>query len=130
MTSDRPLTVIDLAREAASLAPGLPSRLIARLNDSGVRLAVYEGEADWHAHPGTDECFVVLEGELSLDVFEGPTLTLGPGQAVTIPTGVVHRPRAGRRTVLLCIKRLEGATDYFELVAGPTGDPTPATPAG
>ena len=116
MTLTQPLTVIDLAHEATSLAPGLPNRLIARLNEAGVRLAVYEGEADWHAHPGTDECFIVLEGELSIEIFEGPTLLLRARQMTTIPGGTVHRPRARERTVLLCVKRLEGDTDYFELV--------------
>ena len=90
---------------------------MARLNESGVRLSVYRGEGNWHAHKDIDECFVVLEGALSIDIFEGLAIEVGPGQLVTIPAGTVHRPRAVERTVLLCFKRLEGHTDYFELVA-------------
>ncbi len=122
-----PLTVVDVGREAAAFAPGAPNRMLARVNDSGMRLAVFQGEGDWHSHAGTDECFLVLEGELTLDIFEGATLHVGPGQLVTIPGGTVHRPRSATRSVMLCFKRLEGHTDYFELVA-PEADATSATP--
>ena len=116
-SSPPPLTVVDLGQQAAAVAEGTPSRLMARLNESGVRLSVYRGEGNWHAHTDTDECFVVLEGALSIDIFEGPAIDVGPGQLVTIPAGTVHRPRSVQRTVLLCFKRLKGHTDYFELVA-------------
>ena len=116
-TLPAPLTVVDVSREAASFAPGAPNRMLARVNDSGMRLAVFQGDGDWHSHAGTDECFLVLEGELTLEIFEGATLHVGPGQLVTIPGGAVHRPRAATRSVMLCFKRLEGHTDYFELVA-------------
>ena len=111
-----PLTVIDLAREAATFTPGTRSRVLAGVNDSVVKFSVFEGEGHWHAHPDTDECFIVLEGELVVEIFEGDTLHVGPGQLVTIPAGAAHRPSAAARTVLLCLKRGEGATQFYELV--------------
>jgi mannose-6-phosphate isomerase-like protein (cupin superfamily) len=64
----------------------------------------------WQSSPGGG-----VEGELRIDVEGADTIVLGPQQAVTIPKGVVHRPRAPRRTVILMV---EPATVV------PTGDPS------
>ncbi len=114
MSPDTPVTMVDLADQAASLAPGLPSRVIGRINESCLRLSVFAGEGNWHAHPTSDELFVVLEGELLLDVFAEGTVAVGPGQVVTVPAGVMHRPRAEARTVILCFKHLVAETEYYE----------------
>ncbi len=45
----------------------------------------------------------VLEGELLLDL-EQRTVTLGPGQALMVPRGVLHRTRAMVRTVVVMIE--------------------------
>jgi mannose-6-phosphate isomerase-like protein (cupin superfamily) len=111
------LTVVDLRTQVDTLAVGLPSRTIAHANENCLKLSVYAGTGDWHRHFTTDEIFVVLEGELFLDVFEGETVAVGPQQVVTVPAGVVHRPRAEVRTVLLCFKPAESKTEYYELVA-------------
>jgi mannose-6-phosphate isomerase-like protein (cupin superfamily) len=111
-----PLTVVHLGHEAATFTPGTRSRALAGVNDSVVKFSVFEGEGHWHAHADSDECFVVLEGELVVEIFEGETLRVGAGQLVTIPAGTPHRPSATTRTVLLCIKRGESATQFYELV--------------
>lgn len=66
-----------------------------------------------HAHEDEDEFFLVLEGRLFVDVEHRETVELGPRQAVTIPRGVRHRPRAPERTVVVM---MEGAGVV------PTGD--------
>jgi mannose-6-phosphate isomerase-like protein (cupin superfamily) len=43
-----------------------------------------------HLHPAQDEHFEVLEGELHAEV-DGRSLTLGPGDALDIPSGTVHK---------------------------------------
>jgi mannose-6-phosphate isomerase-like protein (cupin superfamily) len=69
-----------------------------------VRLGVVEGEFHWHKHDNEDEFFLVLEGELEIDVEGRETIVLLPSQGVTIPTGVAHRPRAARRTVMIMVE--------------------------
>jgi mannose-6-phosphate isomerase-like protein (cupin superfamily) len=48
----------------------------------------------------TDEFFLVLSGRLHLALPDA-TVTLGPGEVLTVPRGVSHRPRAdpGTRTM-------------------------------
>src|SRR4030095_10459456 len=82
-----PLTVVDMNREAASVSADYKNFVVLHVNDHCLRIAVMQGEFRWHQHPGSDECFVVLEGELEIDLAGGRTVRLKPGEGVTIPGG-------------------------------------------
>lgn len=76
---------------------------LTKVNDSVVRLGIVEGEYHWHKHDNEDEFFFVLEGQLLIDL-EGSTIELNPGQGTTITKGVMHRPRAPKKTVMLMVE--------------------------
>jgi mannose-6-phosphate isomerase-like protein (cupin superfamily) len=105
------LTVIDLKNAAASVDQTYKNFVVVDVNQHCVRMAVMQGEFRWHHHPHSDECFLVLEGELEIDLADGQTFRLTPGQACTIPAGVTHRTRARTRTVNLCFENREAYTD-------------------
>jgi mannose-6-phosphate isomerase-like protein (cupin superfamily) len=107
-----PLELIDAGKLADDCPEKWWNQSLCRVNDSVVRLGVFEGEFHWHKHDLEDELFFVLEGKLLLDL-EGRTVELGPRQALMVPRGVVHRTRAPKRTVVLMV---EAATVV------PTGD--------
>lgn len=67
--------------------------IIARYNDNDVFLARFEGEFVWHSHNDTDDFFLVVEGQIAIDLPNG-TVTLGPGELFVVPKGMEHRPRA------------------------------------
>jgi mannose-6-phosphate isomerase-like protein (cupin superfamily) len=94
---------IDVGAEAAAVEPW-SNRTLTRVNDSVVRLGVVEGDFHWHKHDGEDEFFLVVEGELHIDVEGADTIVLGVNQGVTIPRGVLHRPRAPTRTVIVMVE--------------------------
>jgi mannose-6-phosphate isomerase-like protein (cupin superfamily) len=79
------------------------NQTLTQVNDSVVRLGIVEGEYHWHKHDKDDEFFFVLEGQLLIDL-EGRTIELSPGQGVTITKGVMHRPRAPKKTVMLMVE--------------------------
>ena len=79
------------------------NQTLTRVNDSVIRLGIVEGEYHWHKHDNDDEFFFVLEGQLLIDL-EDQTIELNPGQGVTIGKGVMHRPRAPKRTVMLMVE--------------------------
>jgi mannose-6-phosphate isomerase-like protein (cupin superfamily) len=83
------------------------------VNDHCVRIAVVQGEYRWHQHPHSDECFLILEGELEIDLADGKTVRLKPGQSFNIPAGTVHRTRAIQRTVNLCFENRDAYTDVL-----------------
>jgi mannose-6-phosphate isomerase-like protein (cupin superfamily) len=94
---------IDVGAEAAAVEPWT-NRTLTRVNDSVIRLGVVKGDFHWHKHDDEDEFFLVLEGELHIDVEGSDTIVLGVNQGVTIPRGVVHRPRAPQRTVMVMVE--------------------------
>ncbi|ROZ77756.1 cupin domain-containing protein [Ramlibacter sp. WS9] len=63
-----------------------------------------QGEYKWHSHRDTDDFFLVLEGELEIDLEGGRTMHLGAGQMFIVPKGVQHRPRAIKEAHLLLIE--------------------------
>ena len=79
------------------------NQTLTKVNDSVVRLGIVEGEYHWHKHDNDDEFFFVVDGQLLIDL-EGRTIELNKGQAVTITKGIMHRPRATKRTVLLMVE--------------------------
>src|SRR6185436_12042975 len=79
------------------------NQTLTQVNDSVVRIGIVEGEYHWHKHDNDDEFFFVLEGQLLIDL-EDQTIELNPGQGVTITKGVMHRPRAPKKTVMLMVE--------------------------
>lgn len=94
---------IDVGAESAAVEPWF-NQTLTTVNDSVVRLGVVEGTFHWHRHDDEDEFFLVLEGCLEIDVEERDPIILLPKQGVTIPKGVMHRPRAAMRTVLIMVE--------------------------
>ncbi|MDN5389766.1 DUF4937 domain-containing protein [Bacillus paralicheniformis] len=86
---------------------------VSEVNDHCMRIAVLEGEYVWHFHPGSDELFIVLEGELLIDFQDRPTEVLKANDSLLIPKGVIHRTRAHVRSVNLCIEKTNAETVAF-----------------
>ncbi len=106
------LEVVDVPALVAACTDQWYNQTLCRVNDSVVRLGVVQGEYHWHKHDDEDEFFYVVEGLFLIDL-EGRTVGLSPGQGFVVPKGVMHRPRAPERTVILMV---EGAGII------PTGD--------
>jgi mannose-6-phosphate isomerase-like protein (cupin superfamily) len=97
------MNLIDVAAEAAANEPWF-NQTLTSVNDSVIRLGVIEGDFHWHKHDDTDEFFLVLEGELLIDLEDRETVSLKPHQGYTVPRGVVHRTRAPGRTAFLMVE--------------------------
>ncbi len=63
---------------------------IANINDHVVNISTMTEPYYWHYHPNSDETFLVVEGKLLIE-FEAGTLTIEPGQLLTVPRGVRHK---------------------------------------
>src|SRR6185369_3599974 len=98
-----PLELIDIAARAAAHEPWF-NETLTRVNDAVVRLGVVEGDFHWHKHDDQDEFFLVLEGQLLIDLEDRDAVTLELHQGYTVPKGVVHRTRAPRRTAILMVE--------------------------
>lgn len=108
------LQMVDLAAEGAVVTDAYHNTVIYRVNDSCLRLAVFDEEYRWHYHPQSDELFIVVNGCLAIDFADEREFRLSPWQSITIPAGVVHRTRAVGRTVNLCFEEIAAETVFVE----------------
>jgi mannose-6-phosphate isomerase-like protein (cupin superfamily) len=97
------LAVIDIAAEAARHEPWF-NQTMTSVNEAVVRLGVIEGDFHWHKHDGEDEFFLVLEGELVIELEGADTVRLRPQQGFTVTRGVLHKTSAPVRTVILMVE--------------------------
>jgi mannose-6-phosphate isomerase-like protein (cupin superfamily) len=68
-------------------------RRLASVNDYDVKIVKILGEFIWHSHPDTDELFMVLSGQLTIQLRDGD-VELGPGDVYVVPRGVEHCPKS------------------------------------
>ena len=97
------VTKINLAEKLGRFDDLWSPKIVADLNDSHVKLAKVQGEFVWHQHAEEDELFVVLRGELTIELRDG-AVKLGPGELAVIPKGVEHRPVAREEVHLMLIE--------------------------
>jgi mannose-6-phosphate isomerase-like protein (cupin superfamily) len=87
------MTPVDLADRLTRVDGYWSPKVVARLNDYEVKLVKVKGEFVWHTHEDTDELFLVIAGNLTIQLRDGE-VTLRPGQLFVVPRGVEHRPVA------------------------------------
>jgi len=94
---------VDLAEKLATFADHWQPRTVAEFNGHDVMVVKAQGEFVWHKHDDTDDFFLVLRGELTIELRDG-SVTLRPGQLFIVPKGVEHRPVAKEEVHLLLIE--------------------------
>ena len=91
---------VNLAEKLGLIREHWTPKVVAELNGQEVKLVKLQGEFVWHHHEREDELFLVLKGQLRMELRDG-TLELGPGEMVVVPRGVEHRPCADEEVELL-----------------------------
>jgi mannose-6-phosphate isomerase-like protein (cupin superfamily) len=109
---------VNIPAKLESFSDHWAPRIVACYNDNEVCLVRVEGEFVWHKHDDTDDLFLVLDGELDIELRDR-TVTLGPGELFVVPKGVDHRPVARRGEVKLLLMEPKGTPN--------TGDEATAT---
>ena len=94
---------INLADKLGRFSDQWSPKIVAELNDNNIMVVKVQGEFVWHHHAEEDELFVVLQGELTIELRDG-AVTLGPGELVVIPKGTEHRPVAAGEVHLMLIE--------------------------
>ena len=80
------------------------NQTLCQVNASVVRLGVFHGEYHWHRHDADDEFFFVLSGRLEIELEGGGSVELGEQQGYVVPKGMLHRPIAAEKTVVLMVE--------------------------
>ena len=107
---------INLGEKLAAFSEHWSPKIVTRFNGHDVMVVKLKGEFVWHSHPETDDFFLILKGNLIIQLRDGD-VRLGPGDLYVVPRGVEHRPVADEEVHLLLIEP-EGTPN--------TGDPATA----
>lgn len=90
-------------------------KVVADYNDNDIMVVKFQGEYPFHLHETTDDFFLVLEGEMVMDIEGQPPQPVKTGELFVVPKGVTHRPRAENECKVLLIE--------------PKGEPNSGDPA-
>jgi mannose-6-phosphate isomerase-like protein (cupin superfamily) len=99
------MRVVDIPAEATAHVPWF-NQTLTTVNQAVVRLGIFEGDFPWHKHVEQDEFFLVLDGEITLDVEGAGAVVLARHQGFAVPKGTMHRPRSPKRSVVLMVESL------------------------
>jgi mannose-6-phosphate isomerase-like protein (cupin superfamily) len=94
---------VNLTEKLAAFSDLWSPKIVGRFNGHDLMVVKAKGAFTWHAHPDTDDFFLVLKGRLRIELEDG-AVTLGPGELFVVPKGAQHRPVAEEETHLLIIE--------------------------
>lgn len=97
------MSVVNLSEKLAQFTERWSPKIVARYNDSDIMVVKVKGEFVWHAHPDTDDLFLVLQGRIRIELRDR-VVHLGPGELFVVPRGVEHRPVADEEAHLLLME--------------------------
>ena len=95
--------IVNLTEKFSLISEQWDPKIIAQLNDYHFKIAKIQGEFVWHSHPETDEVFLVVDGNLTIQLRDGD-LELSSGELCVIPSGVEHKPSAEEECQILMVE--------------------------
>ena len=97
------MSAINLADKLTQFDAHWTPKIVGGFNGHDLMVVKVEGEFVWHSHPDTDDFFMVLKGEIDIEMRD-QTVTLTEGEVYVVPAGVEHRPVARAEAHLLLIE--------------------------
>lgn len=107
-----------IASELATVSKHWTPRVVGRVNDQYVKVAKLLGELVWHAHEDEDEMFLVVSGNLLIQLEDRPDVHLAPGEFFVVPRGVRHNPVAAEEVEIVLIETVTTAHTGDVVVPG------------
>ena len=93
-------------------------RVVGRVNDQYVKVAKLLGELVWHAHDGEDEMFLIVYGNLRIQLEGDREVSLTAGDFYIVPKGVQHNPIAAEEVGIVLIETVTTAHTGDVIVEG------------
>ena len=97
------MTSINLDAKLATFSEHYAPRIVGQFNGNDIMVVKAKGPFVWHKHDDTDDFFLVLKGQLVIQLRDG-NVTLGPGEVYVVPKGVEHCPVAHDEVHILLIE--------------------------
>jgi mannose-6-phosphate isomerase-like protein (cupin superfamily) len=94
---------VDLAQKLQLLDQPFVPGVVGYLNDYKLIVVKVLGEFVWHKHDDTDDFFLVLHGQLTIQLRDRD-VELREGEMFVVPRGVEHCPKADEEAHVLLIE--------------------------
>lgn len=78
-------------------------KIIEQFNDYHLKIAKFKGDFTWHDHKETDEVFMVIKGQMTIELRD-KTVDLYEGDLYVVPKGVEHKPKCQNECEVLLIE--------------------------
>ena len=97
------MSAVNLESKLATFSEHWQPRTASQFNGHDIMVVKAKGEFVWHKHDNTDDFFLVLKGNLTIELRDRK-VSLGPGELFVVPKGVEHRTVATEEVHLLLIE--------------------------
>ena len=94
---------INLKEKLAKFSDHRSPKIIAKMNDYHFKLVKFQGDFIWHSHDDTDEVFITIDGEMSIE-FRDDRVDLKTGEMFVVPKGVEHKPFANKECKIMLVE--------------------------
>lgn len=94
---------VNFSEKFAKFSDHWAPKVVAQMNDYQFRLVKIQGEFVWHSHAETDDVFIVIEGEMSIELPDG-RVDLKAGEMFVVPKGIEHKPVARSECKILLVE--------------------------
>jgi len=94
---------INLAEKLTRFSDHFRPRTVGQFNGHDLMVVKVKGPFTWHKHEDTDDFFLVLKGQLTIQMRQC-SVHLGPGELFVVPKGVEHCPVADDEAHVLLIE--------------------------
>ena len=96
-------TPINFKEKLSRFSEHWSPKIIAQMNDYHFKLVKFKGDFVWHRHDDTDEVFINLDGEMSIEFRDGK-IDLKAGEMFVVPKGVEHKPIAENECKIMLVE--------------------------
>jgi mannose-6-phosphate isomerase-like protein (cupin superfamily) len=80
--------------------------IVAQMDNYHVKLAKVHGEFVWQTHDEQDELFLLLDGDLTIQLRDR-NVTMHEGDLFVVPAGVEHCPKSENGASVLVLDRID-----------------------
>lgn len=110
------IEVLNLRQISDTVTERYKNFIVDTVNNNCLRMSVNQGKYDWHVHDNSDELFIVLEGELQIELPDSRVFALKPFDCLKMPKGTIHRTYSETRTVNLVYESIDMKTHFLKTI--------------
>jgi mannose-6-phosphate isomerase-like protein (cupin superfamily) len=94
---------VSIAEAAELLTQPFTHTVLGQVDDYCLYLSCFDGVYRFHEH-AKDELYLVMEGEIFIDYYDGPSVPVRQGEIYAVRAGKRHRSRAEEQSLVLMFK--------------------------